>query len=189
MSATLTDRVIAAYYRSRIQDGAEIIDQPNNSSGVTGHDGLTYVVLQNASGTLAVYRVRGSGALKELHRWPREVAPCMSTRRRQAGQREAVVAVPDHVTPEWAETETTRLILAQWAVYKEQARDRALTAAERDILRDLGELALLSMDLRGRGREHALSYHSRKKLRARLLQFWTQDELDTARSAALRGRS
>lgn len=75
MSATtLTDRAIAAYYRSRTRSGAEIIDQPSTDSGVTGQDGLTYAVLQNASGTLAVYRVRGSGALKELRRWPREVA-------------------------------------------------------------------------------------------------------------------
>ena len=71
----LTSRAISAYYRSRTRSGATVIDQPNNGSGVVEHDGLTYVVLQNIHGTLAVYRVRNSGLLRELRRWPAVVAP------------------------------------------------------------------------------------------------------------------
>jgi hypothetical protein len=67
--ADLERRALAAYYRS----GGT--DQPSGGGFVVEHDGKLYVVLSNVRGTLAVYRVRGSGALKRLRRWPREVAP------------------------------------------------------------------------------------------------------------------
>lgn len=35
---------------------------------------LLHIVLRNVTGVLAVYRVRNSGALKKLKRWPAEVA-------------------------------------------------------------------------------------------------------------------
>jgi hypothetical protein len=35
--------------------------------------GLSYVVLRNARGLLAVYRVRNDGMLKGLKRWPAEI--------------------------------------------------------------------------------------------------------------------
>jgi hypothetical protein len=63
----LTRRAFAAYFRSGgfdVPDGADVVE----------HDGKLYVVLSNVSGTLAVYRVRGSGALRRMKRWPREVA-------------------------------------------------------------------------------------------------------------------
>jgi hypothetical protein len=63
----LVRRAHAAYYRSGN------IDQPANTSGVVEHNGKRYVVLQNINRTLAVYRVRTSGALKALHRWPAEI--------------------------------------------------------------------------------------------------------------------
>jgi hypothetical protein len=66
--ADLERRALAAYFRS----GGT--DRPANGASVTEHDGRLYVVLSSASGTLAVYRVRGSGALKRLRRWPPEVA-------------------------------------------------------------------------------------------------------------------
>jgi hypothetical protein len=71
----LTRRAIAAYYRTAHQDGATATDQPSDASGVVEHEGKTYVVLVNVNGTLAVYRVRTSGQLKRLRRWPAEVAP------------------------------------------------------------------------------------------------------------------
>ncbi len=64
----LTGRAFAAYFRS----GGT--DQPGNDSGPAELDGRQYVVLRNVNGVLAVYRVRTSGALKRLRRWPREVA-------------------------------------------------------------------------------------------------------------------
>jgi hypothetical protein len=70
----LTRRAFAAYFRTAQQDGAAIVDQPGNGSGPVEHEGKTYVVLGNARGTLAVYRVRPSGQLKRLRRWPVEVA-------------------------------------------------------------------------------------------------------------------
>jgi hypothetical protein len=58
---------MAAYLRS----GGT--DQPANDSGVETIDGKDYVVLRNVGGVLAVYRVRTSGALKRLRRWPRDL--------------------------------------------------------------------------------------------------------------------
>jgi hypothetical protein len=72
--ADLTRRALAAYYRTAASDGVVAIDQPAGGGDVVEHDGRLYVVLRNAAGTLAVYRVRGSGALRRMKRWPREVA-------------------------------------------------------------------------------------------------------------------
>jgi hypothetical protein len=60
----LVRRAFAAYFR------AGNYAQPANSSGVVEHDGRLYVVLHNVNGVLAVYRVRTSGQLKALKRWP-----------------------------------------------------------------------------------------------------------------------
>ena len=60
---------MAAWFRS----GGN--DQPSTESGVLEHDGRDYVVLHNASGTMAVYRVLPKGTLKNLKRPPRDVAP------------------------------------------------------------------------------------------------------------------
>lgn len=72
MAVTDTDedlirRAFAAYFR------AGGTDQPANESAVVERDGKRYVVLRNVRGTLAVYRVRTSGALKALRRWPGEI--------------------------------------------------------------------------------------------------------------------
>lgn len=70
----LTARAFAAYFRSAARNGVGSPDQPSKDSGVIEHDGKLYVVLENSHRTLAVYRVRTSGQLKELRRWPKEVA-------------------------------------------------------------------------------------------------------------------
>ena len=62
----LTRRAMAAYWRTEGEDA----DIPANDSGPEDHGGKKYVVLRNARGVLAVYRVRTSGALKRLRRWP-----------------------------------------------------------------------------------------------------------------------
>jgi len=64
----LLSRALAAWFRS----GA--IDQPANTSCVTHHEGRWYVVLQNVRGTMAVYRLKNDGVLRQLRRWPVEVA-------------------------------------------------------------------------------------------------------------------
>jgi hypothetical protein len=69
----LTRRATAAYLRSE-RDGMPIVGQPHGGSGVVERDGRAYVLLHNAVGTLAVYRVRNSGQLRRLRRWPAEVA-------------------------------------------------------------------------------------------------------------------
>jgi len=69
MMDDLTRRAFAAYYRTE-GDANAVVDQPTDTSGVVEHEGKTYVVLHNARGTLAVYRVRNSGLLKRLRRWP-----------------------------------------------------------------------------------------------------------------------
>ncbi|HVB77452.1 MAG TPA: hypothetical protein VNI34_06590 [Candidatus Nitrosotalea sp.] len=60
-------RAFAAYFR--YSDNAYPI-QPANDSYHAEFQGKEYVVLQNANGVLAVYRVRNDGKLKRLRRWP-----------------------------------------------------------------------------------------------------------------------
>ena len=60
----LTYRAFGAYFRS----GG--VAQPANDSGPITDTGREYVVLRNVNGILAVYRVRTSGALRRLRRWP-----------------------------------------------------------------------------------------------------------------------
>jgi hypothetical protein len=66
----LTARAFAAYFR---RPTGAIIDQPARDSGPVEWQGKQYVVLRNTNGVLAVYRVRTSGALKRLRRWPRAI--------------------------------------------------------------------------------------------------------------------
>lgn len=63
-----TQRALAAYFRT----ADEIVDQPSDADLIE-YDGKDYVVLRNRQGVLAVYRVRTSGALKRLKRWPAEL--------------------------------------------------------------------------------------------------------------------
>jgi hypothetical protein len=72
--AELISRALAAYFRTIASEKGEYHDLPDRDSGVAEHEGRRYVVLRSVSGTLAVYRVRGSGALRRMKRWPREVA-------------------------------------------------------------------------------------------------------------------
>jgi hypothetical protein len=68
----LTTRAFAAYFRY-VNAHNYIPDQPAYDSGPAEWNGKTYVVLRNVNGILAVYRVRTSGALKRLRRWPQEL--------------------------------------------------------------------------------------------------------------------
>ena len=63
----LLRRAYAAWFRS----GGS--DQPGSSSSVDVADDKQYVVLRNARGTMAVYRVRTDGILKRMKRWPRDL--------------------------------------------------------------------------------------------------------------------
>jgi hypothetical protein len=69
----LTARAFAAYFRHP-PPGASL-DQPDSASGPVEWQGKTYVVLFNIRGVLAVDRVRTSGALKRLVRWPKAIEP------------------------------------------------------------------------------------------------------------------
>lgn len=60
----LTRRAFAAWFR------AGGTDQPGKDSDVEYDGDHQYVVLRNARGVLAVYRVRNDGMLKRLRRWP-----------------------------------------------------------------------------------------------------------------------
>lgn len=63
------NRANAAYYRAAASLGGQVV-QPGSTELVT-HEGLTYVVMRNVNGVLAVYRVRNDGMLKGLKRWPK----------------------------------------------------------------------------------------------------------------------
>jgi hypothetical protein len=72
----VTSRAFAAYFRHNPH--GYILDQPAGypESGPAEHQGKKYAVLRNVNGVLAVYRVRTSGALKRLQRWPKEIETC-----------------------------------------------------------------------------------------------------------------
>jgi len=70
MDNDLLMRAMAAFFRSCGEDGAP--QQPSASaSHVRSFEGKTYVMLNNANGVLAVYRVKPDGILKRLRRWPK----------------------------------------------------------------------------------------------------------------------
>jgi hypothetical protein len=64
-------RAAAAYYRGPhdADDGQPMPYQ----SYLAEHEGRQYIVLANTRTFLAVYRIRQSGMLKRLRRWPKEV--------------------------------------------------------------------------------------------------------------------
>jgi hypothetical protein len=66
-----TQRAFAAYWRFGSLNQPIPASYPE--SGPAEHDGKRYIVLRNVNGVLAVYRVRTSGALKRLDRWPKEI--------------------------------------------------------------------------------------------------------------------
>jgi hypothetical protein len=70
MMDDLTRRAFAAWFRTENDGMTASVTQPANTSGPVTHQGKTYVVLENVNGILAVYRVRTSGQLKRLKRWP-----------------------------------------------------------------------------------------------------------------------
>jgi hypothetical protein len=65
----LLTRAMHAFFVAARKNGL-MFDQPSNSSGVQEFAGKRYVILQNANGVLAIYRVRNDGMLKRLRRWP-----------------------------------------------------------------------------------------------------------------------
>jgi len=69
----LIGRAFAAYFRSAAREGIASPNMPANSSYLCELDGKQYVVLHNVNGVLAVYRVRTSGVLKALRRWPKAI--------------------------------------------------------------------------------------------------------------------
>ena len=68
----LTRRAFAAYFRY-VKAKNIIPDQPADHSGAATAGGKRYIVLRNANRVLAVYRVRNTGMLKRLDRWPKEL--------------------------------------------------------------------------------------------------------------------
>ena len=79
----LTARAIRAYYvaaRKELEQHGipadmdeTIVGSPSNDSSVHELDDKYYVILRNATGILAVYRVRNDGMLKRLKRWPEDL--------------------------------------------------------------------------------------------------------------------
>lgn len=68
----VTKRAMAAYFRSDAIRGEG--DQPSADSGPATYAGKEYVVLRNNTyGPLAIYRVRPTGMLKRLKKWPAEL--------------------------------------------------------------------------------------------------------------------
>jgi hypothetical protein len=67
----LLNRAIAAHFRNA-PDGVMVPQPSNVDSHVTEDEDKVYVVLANATGVLAVYRLRNDGALKRLKRPPKK---------------------------------------------------------------------------------------------------------------------
>ncbi len=77
----LHSRAMAAYFRSASATGG-VVMQPSSPEDVKVN-GLHYIVLANANGILAVYRVRivnDEPVLKGLKRWPKELDAQFSPR-------------------------------------------------------------------------------------------------------------
>jgi hypothetical protein len=71
MNQALIQRAFTAFIQS---DGLGSV-QPTSASSVEQIGGLRYVVLRNGQGgVLAVYRVRNSGLLRRMRRWPPALA-------------------------------------------------------------------------------------------------------------------
>jgi hypothetical protein len=66
-------RAMAARYRSGKAGHTRAYPVEERCTHVTLLDGKSYVVLGNAQGVLAIYRVRPSGLLRLLRRWPKAV--------------------------------------------------------------------------------------------------------------------
>lgn len=64
----LIDRAYIRYHQNHPWD-----QNISDKSIATDSTGKQYVVFRNATGILAVYRLRSDGALKELKRWPKEI--------------------------------------------------------------------------------------------------------------------
>jgi hypothetical protein len=73
MMEPILARAYRAYFMSAAREGYEV-DQPSgNLSGQEEVGDKSYVVLRNAKGILAVYRIRHDDMLKRLKRWPAEL--------------------------------------------------------------------------------------------------------------------
>ena len=68
----LVRRAMVAYFKVK-GDGRGMLPQPANTSGVEECGGRVYIVLRNSNGVLAVYRVRNTGLLRRLKRWPKVI--------------------------------------------------------------------------------------------------------------------
>jgi hypothetical protein len=66
MSQSLIQRAFVAY----LQTDGTAAEQPTSKSSVETIGNLRYVVLRNERRLLAVYRVRNSGLLRRMRRWP-----------------------------------------------------------------------------------------------------------------------
>ena len=67
-------RALSAWFRGGRSRGEErLYPSETLSQQVILPDGKQYVLLANSSGVLAVYRIRPSGLLRWLRRWPKEV--------------------------------------------------------------------------------------------------------------------
>jgi hypothetical protein len=69
----LLHRASAAWFRGAERVGLMPEPPDPGLSGVETYGGKTYVVLRNADGLMAVYRVRDDGTLKALRRVPAEL--------------------------------------------------------------------------------------------------------------------
>jgi hypothetical protein len=69
----LMGRAMRAYFMAAAREGYRAEQPSAAGSGEEEIDGKQYVVLRNARGTIAVYRVRNDGMLKRLKRWPNAI--------------------------------------------------------------------------------------------------------------------
>ena len=66
----LLDVAMAAYSRSGRQSSKLGVRPSASDSSCVEHNGNSYIVLRDGHCVLAVYRVRSTGALRRLKRWP-----------------------------------------------------------------------------------------------------------------------
>ena len=73
MSGDWIDRAMSAWYRGSSPGASRLYPSEAMSQHVTLPNGKEYVVLANSYQVLGVYRVRPSGYLRLMKRWPKAV--------------------------------------------------------------------------------------------------------------------
>jgi hypothetical protein len=70
MVRPMSQRIVERAWRAYLATDGVAAERPDSLSGVETVDGLTYAVLRNRRGVVAVYRLTSRNKLRRMKRWP-----------------------------------------------------------------------------------------------------------------------